>query len=243
MRESDCSPGVRSPESEPQNLFHPAQDFSATGRWRWMAGALLPLFAACAAEKVALSEVATPEVIVETLPSGAAVTGAASEPGTTPYALHAARAEQRYEITVASKGFLPQTIAVQGEEIRAHPGARLLLPLRPDFWNPSAPFIDPQDAASLNRAGQDLSKANRCPEALLFLQRATEINPRFATALKAMGRCHARLKSWQKALAAYQQYLLVAPDAPDGDEVRALISKAAGDIDLPAPPREAGNSR
>lgn len=206
--------------------------------------AIVPLVAggACAAEKVALTEVASPEIVVETIPSGAAVSVPGGQPGTTPYALHAPRRERRYELALARRGFLAQTVAVRGEDVHANPGARLLVPLRPDLWSPGAAPIDPEDANALARAGVDLLKADRCPEALLFLHRAAEVNPRLAAAQKALGRCHARLKNRQKALAAYKQYLLVAPDAPDADEVRALVSKAAGDIDLPAPPRAPASS-
>ncbi len=202
----------------------------------WAAFAALAL-GACAAEKVTLTEAAPPEVVVETLPSGATVAAPGGAAGTTPYALHAPRRDASYELTVEHPGFLPQTLALKGEDVHANPGARLLVPLRPDLWNAAAPPIDPEDAKTLTRAGVDLSKADRCPEALLFLKRAAEVNPKLAAAHKAIGRCYARLKNRQKALAAYKQYLLVAPDAPDADEVRALVSKAAGDIEIPVPPR------
>jgi tetratricopeptide (TPR) repeat protein len=205
---------------------------------RWITFSALALSAGCAAEKVALSEVASPEVIVETIPSGASVSTQTSAPGTTPYALHARTVEEQHVLTVSRPGFHAQEVRVTGEDVHAHPGARLLVPLRPDLWDANAKAIDPDDAATLAKAGVDLSRANRCPEALLFLGRAAQVNPRLAMSHKAMGSCLARLKKTDQALAAYKQYLLVAPDAPDAERVRAIVSKAAGDIEIPPPFRE-----
>ncbi len=205
---------------------------------RWTTFSALALCAGCAAEKVALSEVASPEVILETIPSGASLSGETLRPGLTPYAIHARSAEERYALTVSRPGFRAQEVRLRGADIQAHPGARLLVPLRPDLWDANAKAIDPDDAVALAKAGVDLSRAKRCPEALQFLRRAAQVNPRLAVSHRAMGACLARLKKSDEALAAYQQYLLVAPDAPDAERVRAIVSKAAGDIDIPLPVRE-----
>ncbi|MGC4115868.1 MAG: tetratricopeptide repeat protein [Myxococcales bacterium] len=111
--------------------------------------------------------------------------------------------------------------------------------MRPGTWDPKSKNIDPNNPIPLTKAGQDLSKANRCPEALPYLLRALEIDGRLAPPHKALGTCYAKMKQSAKALEHYKSYLLAAPDAPDAPKIRAIVDKASGDIDMGGgPPKD-----
>lgn len=190
----------------------------------------------CAAEKVALNQAAPPEIVIESIPRGARVRGDEVELGVTPLVFRAASATSQHRLSLARVGFRDQEIALSGEEVRAHSGQRLYVPMRPAEWDAKSPPIDPEDAVQLARAGADLSRANRCAEALQFLRRAIQIDPRVAAAHKGMGVCYGKLGKGAEALAAYKQYLLFAPDAPDAGKVQEIVSRAQGDIEV-APSR------
>lgn len=188
--------------------------------------------AGCAAEKLALNEVARPEIVIESIPRGALVTEGATELGATPLVFRAGSATSEHRLTLKRDGFLPQEISVAGAEVAAHSGQRLYVPLRPASWDAKSKPIDPDDAGQLVRAGADLAKAGKCPEAIPFFRRVAQIDPRFAAAHKGLGTCYAKLGRRADAVNAYKQYLLYAPDAPDVEKVREIVSRAEGDIDL-----------
>lgn len=190
----------------------------------------------CAANKVPVAELARPEVVIDTLPAGARVSENGVERGTTPLVFRAGDGQGKHSLTFAQPGFHPHLMALDDAEIAANNGQRLLLPMRPDAFEPGSKPIAADDVGQLARAGSVLSRANRCAEALLFYGQALQIDARIPAAHKGMGICYAKLNRRRQAIEAYKLYLLNAPpDAPDAAKVQAIVSRAEGDIDIPPP--------
>ncbi|MGI5865605.1 MAG: tetratricopeptide repeat protein [Myxococcales bacterium] len=187
----------------------------------------------CAAEKVSLAKVAPPEVILETVPTGALVSEGDKQRGMTPLVFSADDAKAIHQLTFTAQGFHPEQLTVSGQDVIEHKGERMLLVMRPDAWAAREPPIDPGDLTRLARAGTTLSRTDRCPEALQFFKRMAQVDPGSAAAYKGMGICYAKMNRRHEALQAYKTYLLVAPNAPDADKVREVVSRAEGDIDIP----------
>ncbi len=190
------------------------------------------LLAGCAA-KMPVAELAVPEVILETIPSGAQLSVAGGTRSVTP-AVVPVRSETG-EITVEfqREGFHPRSVSFSAEELRSMAGQRVLVVLSPSAFEAAAKPIEPDDVGQLGRAGVLLVKLDRCPEALQFFRQALQLDPRLPVAHKGMGTRYARQKKNKQALEAYKQYLLFAPDAPDAARVREIVSRAEGDITLP----------
>lgn len=187
---------------------------------------------ACAQNKVSLDQVAQPEVVLQSVPRGCTVTVDNVDRGTTPLVFRAGSREATHSLLFTHEGYLAAPMTITGEEVRAHSGQEIVVMLPPATWDANAPFQS-QNAGHLTRAGKDLAKANRCQEALPYFERAIELDPRFASAHKALGACCARLKRPTQALEHYKAYLRYAPpDAPDLASVRALVSQAQGDIEF-----------
>ena len=193
----------------------------------------------CAAEKVAITAIAPPEIVIETVPKGATVLEGEAEVGTTPLVYGVVDGKSRHTLMLRREGFITQKIVIAGADVHAHSGEHVVIPLRPDFWEKESKAIGSDDVALLTRAGVDLGRKNRCPESLEFLKRALSFDPRVPGAHKMMGNCYARMKKNKLALDAYKQYLLYNPDAADYDKVQSMIARAQGDIDLPdVPPKK-----
>jgi len=202
--------------------------------------ALFALLAACSEPRPTLDQVAPPEIAIKTVPKGAAATVDGIDSGITPMAFHAASRDAVHKLGFTHEGYLASEITVIGEDVFAHSGQQVLVFLRPNVWDTKSKPIAPENTGQLTRAGQDLSKAGRCPEALPYLAQAIEIDPHLAPAHKALGICYGKLKQNAKALEEYKAYILYAPpEAPDLEKVRAIVNQAQGDIDVGPP--EKGN--
>jgi tetratricopeptide (TPR) repeat protein len=183
----------------------------------------------CATDKTPAREWAAPEVVLDALPQGARVTENGFERGRTPLVLRPGGGRRTF--TLSSEGFLSQEFSIGDEQIAEQNGAQILLPLRPGTWDPNGKLIDAGDGAALVRAGLELGRTGRCPEALQYLKRALQVDGTLAVAHKGMGNCYAKMKKRREAVEAYKRYLLAAPEAPDAAKVQEVISRAEGDID------------
>ena len=199
---------------------------------------LLILLSSCATEKVAITAIAPPEIVIETVPKGATVVEGDVEAGTTPLVYGVVDGKSKHTLMLKREGFITQRIVIVGADVHAHSGEHVVIPLRPDFWEKESKAIAADDVALLTRAGVDLGRKNRCPESLEFLKRALGFDPRVPGAHKMMGNCYAKLKKNKLALDAYKQYLLYNPDAADYDKVQTMIARAQGDIDIPDAPQK-----
>jgi len=189
--------------------------------------------AACSGPKPTMDQLLPPEVALRTVPDTCKVTVDGVDRGVTPLALKAEPGSERRKVVLSKEGYLPSELQLTNDDIRQHSSESIVHFMRPAMWDPArAPSIDPNDPVQLTRAGKDLAKAGRCPEAMPYLARALEIDARIAAAHKALGSCYAKQKDSAKALEHYKAYLLAAPDAPDADQVRAIVSRASGDIDM-----------
>jgi hypothetical protein len=196
------------------------------------------LAGACATEKVSLAKVAPPAVVIETVPTGARVAENGADRGITPLVFSASGPEVSHELTLSLPGYHPGSMRISGRDVVEHNGERMLLVLRPDIWAASEPPIDPADEARLELAAKTLSRTDRCPEAVQFFKRMLQLDPRAGVAHKGMGICFAKMNRRSEALDAYKKYLLHAPDAPDAEKVRQIVSRAEGDIHIPPPKRD-----
>lgn len=193
--------------------------------------AALGALSACAPNKVSIDQVAQPEIVVNSIPRGCTITVDGADRGATPLVFRAASREAVHQLELTKEGYLPSLTTVTGADVHGNSGQEIIVLLRPSTWDPKVKFA-PEDPTHVMRAGQELARHERCPEAILFLQHAVQLEPRLANAHKTLGICYAKLKRNDKALDSYKAYLQHAPDAPDADKVRDIVSKAQGDIDL-----------
>ena len=188
---------------------------------------------ACSEAKPSMDKVLPPEVAIQTIPSSCTVTIDGVERGITPMVVKAEGSATTRKLVFSKDGYLPSELELSNEEIKQHTSESIVFFLRPGMWDPAKiQGIDPNNAIQLTRAGQDLAKAGRCPEATPYLNRALEVDGRLAPPHKALGICYAKAQSSAKALEHYKAYLLAAPDAPDAPKVRAIVQQASGDIDM-----------
>lgn len=197
-----------------------------------LVAAALVFAAACSEPKPQMDKVLPPEVAIQTIPASCTVTVNGVERGITPMVVKAEGAEEGRKLVFRKEGYLPAELSLSNEEIKKHTGESIVFYMRPGNWDPKSKNIDPNNAVQLTKAGQDLSKAGRCSEALPYLERALEIDGRLAPPHKALGTCFAKMKQNAKALDHYKAYLLAAPDAPDAPKIRAIVNQASGDIDM-----------
>ncbi len=186
----------------------------------------------CASEKMAVNEVAPPEVLIETAPNGARVIRDGVELGSTPWLLKVANAAGTIVVELHRENYLGQTLKIPADEVVKGKLPRVVVPLRPGHWDARGRPIPMDDAAQIARAGAEVSKTGRCDEALQYFRYALQLDPRTPSAHKGMGICYAKMGERTKAVRAYKQYLLFAPQAPDAPKVQKIVSEAQGDIEL-----------
>ncbi|MGE0787257.1 MAG: tol-pal system YbgF family protein [Sandaracinaceae bacterium] len=89
------------------------------------------------------------------------------------------------------------------------------------------PRLTPEDeqARAIYRLGQDAYQEARFEEALLHFREAYELSPR-PELMYNIGACHERLLQWSDAIAAFERYLELAPDAANRANVEARIRVA-----------------
>jgi tetratricopeptide (TPR) repeat protein len=199
---------------------------------RAVVAALLMGSLGCATQKDAVAQLAVPEVLVETVPNGATVFKDGVELGTTPYKLKVPDPLAKLLLEFRRDDYLAQRLLVPSEDAAAGKIPRIVVPLRPGHWDPRGRPIPVDDAPLVARAGAEVSKLGRCPEALQFFNYALQLDPRTPAAHKGMGICFAKTNERAKAIRAYKQYLLFAPTAPDAEKIQKIVSDAEGDISV-----------
>jgi len=194
--------------------------------------------AACATEKVAVRDVAQAELMVESLPAGATVFEGATERAQTPWFLRTSTPSARFELLLRHPGFHDERVVVEGAEVLKHSGERLVIPLRPATWPVEGKRLRPEETVLLVKAGTELSKGGRCAEALQYYRFVADVEPQNASAYRGMGICYAKEGKRAASLDAYKRYIALAPDAKDAKQVQEMVSRAEGDISVPASPNK-----
>lgn len=178
---------------------------------------------ACAGGRAAApaEEAPAPEVLVEVLPRSADVTldgrplgrGGGAVPAPEP---------GRHVLAVAADGYEPVERTLVEEDLA---GVRVAEALRPlGFAAPRA--LDYDDAEGLALAAAFLARRGAARDASDYAERALVLDPGVALAHRALGDAAAREGDRRRAVAAWTEYLRLAPGAPDAAEVAARVDEA-----------------
>jgi tetratricopeptide (TPR) repeat protein len=188
----------------------------AVALWTALAGG-------CAGGERARRAEPPPEVLVEVLPRDARVRldgralGAGS--GTRP-----APPAGEHVLAVEAEGYEALERLLPDEELA---GARVAAALRP--LGLVAPALDYDDAEGLVAASEFLSAAGDARDAADYARRAVVLAPRLPAARRALGDALARLGDRRGAADEYEEYLRLAPGAPDAAALGRWIDAARGE--------------
>lgn len=203
---------------------------SAPPRWgaagRRLAGALaLALAAACGGHRPATVEEGEPpsEVLVEVLPRSAEVTldgvplgkGSKAVPAPPP---------GPHVLAAAAEGYAPVERELPEVDLA---GARVAAALRP-LGLRTARELDFDDPEGLAEAAAFLAEEGDAADAVDYAERALALEPGLALAHRARGDALVRQGEGERAVAAWTEYLRLAPAAPDARRVARRIEEARG---------------
>jgi tetratricopeptide (TPR) repeat protein len=92
--------------------------------------------------------------------------------------------------------------------------------------SPTRPRPRPErgDAASLTKQGIQAFVRGDTRQALGLLKQAQRANPNHAPTWRGLGLVHEKLGERGAAKAAYQRYLIIAPNAPDAAQIRKRMA-------------------
>lgn len=164
------------------------------------------------------------ETYVLSLPRGAKVSVDGKEQGTTPISVRvpagqpvAGGGEAPAQLTAELPGFASTTVALDRRSLPPE----VVVVLAPDL--PGEALQPPAwtDARAMQDTGARLVAADRCADALAYLERALQLDPRAPVALREGGRCQARTGNRQQASQMLGRYLMNHPEAKDAAQVRA----------------------
>jgi tetratricopeptide (TPR) repeat protein len=204
----------------------------------WLPLALLavPLAAplGCTTPKMAASEALGPELVLHSVPEGAAVTRAGQPAGKTPLILPVKR-DSKLEFELTYPNTFPGKVSLDAPALFRAGGGEAWVPLKPDNMGQATGDLDASSAGDLTKAGLAMTKANRCPEAFQYFQRALALDPQLARVHRDQAKCYFKTKQHDRGVAELQQYLTMLPDAKDAKQVQALLDKATANTDFDLP--------
>jgi hypothetical protein len=195
---------------------------ASSARARRALAPALALALACAGAAAPAEEAPAPEVLVEVLPRSAEVTldgrplarGGGAAPAPEP---------GRHVLAVAAEGYEPVERTLAEEDLA---GVRVAEALRPlGFAAPRA--LDYDDAEGLALAAAFLARRGTARDAVDYAERALVLDRGVALAHRALGDAAAREGDRRRAVAAWTEYLRLAPGAPDAAEVAARVDGAS----------------
>lgn len=174
-------------------------------------------------------------VQVDSLPAGALVALDGHPAGRAPTGVDLP-AGRTVTLTIALQGFTPRTLTGSRAQLLGG-GDRLGVVLTPEGWRPPRP-LDMNEPKGLGALARELERRRDWGHAAEAWARLLELSPRDARAHRGMGSCFAKMGRDEQAIREYEQYLFLAPDAPDAARVRHAVDSYRGGIDLPssAPP-------
>ena len=196
------------------------------------AGALAAAFAACAApQKVSLADLSS-TLQISSLPTGAAVEESGRPLGRTPLDVPLVGG-RIYDFGLSAAGFTARRLRGTRDDLMHLGDGQLGVVLVPAGMTASRPpsFDDP---AALSSIAAELGRRKDWGQAAELWARIVLIRPRDARAHRGMGSALAKLGQDEQAIREYEQYLFLAPDAPDAARVRKAVDAYRGGIELPS---------
>lgn len=189
------------------------------------------LLAACAGpQKLSLADLSS-DLQLQSIPAGAAVLQDGQPLGKTPMWL-SLRGGVTYNLTFTAPGYAPRTVGGTREQLMHLGNGQLGVVLLPQgFTLKRPPSFD--DAEGLSAIAVELEHRKAWGQAIEFWGRVVLVQPRNARAHRGMGSAWAKLGKDEQAIREYEQYLFLAPDAPDAERVRRVVESARGGIELP----------
>ncbi|MDX2085993.1 MAG: tetratricopeptide repeat protein [Candidatus Melainabacteria bacterium] len=94
-------------------------------------------------------------------------------------------------------------------------------------------LLQPESAASIDTKGFILYKMKRYAEAVEVYRKAIQLDPTIGEIHLHWAQVHQALDQPEQALAGYENYLRLTPDAPDHQAVRELIKELKTKMDAP----------
>lgn len=193
--------------------------------------ALFALLSCAAPQKISLSDLAS-VAHLSSLPIGAEVEEGGQPLGRTPLDLPL-QAGRIYQLTFALPDFEPQTVSGDRALFLGERGGRIAVVLLPPGFAPPG-RLSFDDAAGLAALAQRLERGKDWGHAAEVWARILVLAPRDARAHRGMGSALAKLGQDEAAIQQYEQYVFLAPDAPDAPRVQRAIDAYRGGIDLPS---------
>jgi hypothetical protein len=161
-----------------------------------------------------------PETLVEVLPPSAQVTLDGAPLGAGSRVVPAAvRDRAAHVLSASAPGYEPAEWRVPAGGLA---GVRVGLALRPEGF-PGKVELD--DASELIRAADFLAAGGRPADAQAYAARAASLAPDLAAAQRSLGVAAAAAGDRRTAERSLATYLRLSPDAPDADEIEAVLAR------------------
>ena len=134
-----------------------------------------------------------------------------------------------YVISAAAPGFAPEQRGGEGALLA---GARIGIVLRPEGFTRHL-RLELDEPAGLTAAGAALLRAGRPAQAADYGARAAELAPDEPAPHRLLADAYRAAGDRVRAAREYAIYLLLAPDAPDREEVERQVERLRVDVQLP----------
>ncbi len=199
-------------------------------------GPLAILLLSCAGPRKISTADLSSDLQLQSMPTGAVVVLDGRAIGKTPMWL-ALQPNRGYSLTFTAPGYASRTVGGTRDKLMKLGGGQLGVVLVPQGLTlRSAPSFDRPE--TLSAIAVELEHRKAWGQAIQFWIRAVQIQPRDARAHRGLGSAYAKLGKDEDAIREYEQYLFLAPDAPDADRVRRVVDSFRGGIDMPVPAEE-----
>jgi tetratricopeptide (TPR) repeat protein len=182
----------------------------------------------CAADRQSLADLGV-NISLSSLPSGAQVQQDGREVGVTPMDLHL-DTEMAVTLTFALGGFTPRTITGTRDDLYKKWRGEVGVVLLPVGYNNGGPVPGMSDVDGLTGLAEELQKRGDWARAAEVWEHVLVFSPRNARAHRGMGSCLAKMGRDEEAIREYEQYLFLAPGAPDAARVQRAVDNYRGGI-------------
>jgi tetratricopeptide (TPR) repeat protein len=186
----------------------------------------------CAAEKQSLADLGL-DLRLSSLPAGALVQLDGQDIGVTPMNLHL-DADRDISLTFALGGYQSRTVGGRRDELYRRSKGEIGVVLMPIGYN-SGPPPTVSDVDGLTHLAVELQRRSQWARAAEVWEHILSFSPRHARAHRGMGSCLAKLGRDEEAIREYEQYLFLAPGAPDAARVQRAVDNYRGGIPIPGP--------
>jgi tetratricopeptide (TPR) repeat protein len=176
----------------------------------------------CAADRQSLSDLGL-DLRLSSLPSGAHVQLEGRDVGITPMDLHV-DTEGAISLTFALAGFTPRTLTGTRDDLYKKWRGEVGVVLLPVGYN-AGPVPGISDVDGLTGLAEELQRRGDWAHAAQVWEHVLTFSPRNARAHRGMGSCLAKMGRDEEAIREYEQYLFLAPGAPDAERVQRAVDR------------------